>query len=97
MTDLSFINDSHLRSMISNGHQAVTQLELWSWMKTFDPNDRGFMFSSDPNVILIGRTMDTLPNPPGHSGSSFGTTMRHLQFIAKNGLDKYKAELTKNR
>jgi len=96
MADLSFIRDTHTRSMVSNGHQAITQLELWSWMKTFEP-ENGFMFSTDPNVILIGETMNTLPNPPGHSGSSFGITMRHLQFIAKNGLEKYKEELTKNR
>ena len=34
--------------------------------------------------------MEELPNPPGHSGSSFGFTMRHLHYIAKNGLDKYR-------
>lgn len=95
MADLSFINDTHSRSMIQNGHQAITQLELWSWLKTFEPGDGGFMFSSDPRIMMIGKKMDSLPNPPGHSGESFGFTMRHLQFIAKHGLQKYMEEMTK--
>jgi len=37
--------------------------------------------------------MEELPNSPGHSGSSFAFTMRHLQYIAKHGLDKYKREI----
>jgi len=37
--------------------------------------------------------MEELPNSPGHSGSSFAFTMRHLQYIAKHGLDKYKRDI----
>lgn len=95
MEDLSFISDTHTRAMIQNGHQAITQLELWPWLKTFDPEDGGFMFSSDPHINMISEKMDSLPNPPGHSGSSFGFTMRHLQFIAKHGLQKYMEEMKK--
>jgi hypothetical protein len=81
--------------MVINGYNAVTQLELWSWMKEFDPKEGGFMFSNDPNIYKIVGKMETLPNPPGHSGSSFALTMRHLEFIAKNGMDEYKKELSK--
>jgi hypothetical protein len=34
--------------------------------------------------------MHSLPDSPDHSGSSFAFTMRHLQYIAKNGMEKYK-------
>ena len=34
-----------------------------------------------------------LPTAPGHSSSTFGMTMHNLQYIAKNGLEKYKADL----
>ena len=37
--------------------------------------------------------MEELPNSPGHSGASFACTMRHLQYIAKHGLDKYKRDI----
>ena len=91
MADFSFINSDTIRRNVENGYAAVSQLELWSWLKTFEPDeDDGFMFSSHPNVTNIGNKMESLPNPPGHSGSSFAFTMRDLQYIAKNGMEKYK-------
>jgi len=91
MEDFSFINDSMTRNNMENGHAAVSQLELWSWLKTFEPSENtGFMFSSHPNVTQIGNKMHSLPDSPGHSGCSFAFTMRHLQYIAKNGMEKYK-------
>jgi hypothetical protein len=38
--------------------------------------------------------MESLPNPPGHTGSSFSFTLRHLQYIAKHGTDEYKKKVT---
>lgn len=90
-TSFDFISDLHTRSLISNGYSAVTQLELWDWMKEFTPAESdGFMWTNHPNVYRICEKMESLPNPPGHSGSSFAFTMRILEFIAKNGLDEYK-------
>jgi hypothetical protein len=91
MADFSFIRDEHTRRLVVNGYTAVNQLELLSWLKGFTPEpDEGFSWSKDPNIYLIGRKMESLPDPPGHSGSSFSFTMRHLDYIAKNGLDQYK-------
>lgn len=91
MEDFSFINDGSTRGNIENGFTAVTQLELWSWLKTFEPDpDQGFMWSNHPNISKIGKKMHELPDSPGHSGSSFAFTMRHLHYIAKNGMDNYK-------
>jgi hypothetical protein len=95
MTDFSFIRDDLTRSNMVNGYAAVSQLELWSWMKDFEPLDHeGFKWSQHPNVIRIGEKMESLPNPPGHSGFSFAFTMRHLEYIAKNGMDRYKTFMT---
>jgi len=89
MQDFSFIKDEHTRRIVANGYEAVDKLELWSWLKAFDA-EGGFMFCSHPNVSAIGNKMESLENPPGHSGFSFAFTMRHLEYIAKNGLDEYK-------
>lgn len=94
MADFSFISDEHTRSLVINGYNAVNQLELWSWLKDFDPKDDGFMCSDHPNVIMIGMKMESLPDAPGHSGCSFGITMRNLEYIAKNGMAKYKEYMT---
>jgi hypothetical protein len=95
MTDFSFIQNKLTRSNVSNGYAAVSQLELWSWLKDFEPAaNEGFAWSEHPNVIRIGEKMESLPNSPGHSGSSFAITMRHMEYIAKNGLDQYKIYMT---
>jgi len=91
MTDFSFIHDQHTRSLVTNGYTAVSQLELWQWMKEFSPEaNNGFAWSNHPNIKQIAIKMESLPNPPGHSGSSFAITMRHLEYIAKNGIEQYK-------
>jgi len=92
--DFSFIDDAHTRSLVVNGYAAVNQLELWQWLKTFEPSSDGFMWSKDPTVGIIGQKMESLPDAPGHSGASFALTIRHLEYIAKNGMHKYKEYMT---
>jgi hypothetical protein len=91
MTDFSFIRDPHTRALVSNGYTAVNQLELMGWLRNFNPKDTdGFMFTENPNINKIMAKMESLPDAPGHSGASFAITMRHLEFIAKHGIDEYK-------
>lgn len=94
MENFEFILDPSTRDMMANGHQAISQLELWSWLRNYEPEEgRGFMFSSSSNLDRIIEKMESLPNAPGHSGSSFGYTMRHLHFIAQRGMDAYRNEV----
>jgi hypothetical protein len=91
MQDFSFIADEHTRVLVANGYEAVSQLELWGWLRAFEPNpNEGFMWSSDPNITSIGNKMHEINKDIGHSGGSFGFTMRTLHYIARNGIDKYK-------
>ena len=85
-----FIRDSWERQMLENGYQAISELELWYWLRTFEPGEHGFMCSNHENIHGISKKMQSLPNPPNHSGSSFGHVMRIMEYIAKNGLEKYK-------
>lgn len=96
MEEFSFLINGDTRRIVKNGYNAVEELELWSSLKTFDPENGSFMFCNHPNVLLIGNKMEKLPNSPGHSGSSFSFTMKHLHFIAKNGIDEYKKEIIRN-
>jgi hypothetical protein len=84
ITDAEFniIPDKHSRFMLKNAHQAITLTEYWSYMKTF--SDQSFMFSSNPAVSAIMKKMSDL-GYDGHSGGSFGWTMRQMEFLAKNG------------
>jgi hypothetical protein len=59
----------------------------YTFMKTFEP-DQGFMFSINPMLKAISSKMD---DSFGHSGSSYGWTMRQVQYICRNGFNAYKA------
>jgi hypothetical protein len=56
----------------------------WEFMKTYEP-DRGFMFSKHPKLSEIESKIDQ-DGTIGHSGSSYGWTMRQVERIVKNGL-----------
>jgi hypothetical protein len=88
ITDAEFniIADEHDRFMLKNAHQAITAAEAWDFMRTF--SDQSFMFSSSPIVSDIMKKMSEL-GYDGHSGCSFGWTMRQMEFLAKNGKEVY--------
>jgi hypothetical protein len=84
ITDAEFntISDEHTRIMLKNAHQAISLTESWHYVATF--NEQSFKFSSSPAGSEIMKKMSEL-GYDGHSGSSFGWTMRHMEFLAKNG------------
>ena len=91
--DFSYLGDDHEISMTRNAYDAVSRTEMWSWLKTYKlPAGEGFMFSTHPNVVIIGQKMEECPNPPGHSGSSFGFIMRRIHEIAKLGEEAYRTK-----
>ena len=77
------------RTMYSTAFDAITQLELWPFIREFQ--QESFMFSSSPEVSRISERISQL-GYGGHSGCSFGFTMRAMEYIAKNGLDRYEQE-----
>ena len=83
--DFSFINDKHSAQMLEDGYNTITELDLWNWLSTYTPEEgKGFMFSNHENINKIGNAMKT-----GHSGASFGWTMRNMEAIAKDGWENY--------
>ena len=81
------------REMFVNAWQAITLTENWEFMKT---DIESFMWSDDPRVDIISAKMVEL-GYNGHSGASFGYTMRRMQYLAKNGEEKFKEEYLKHR
>ena len=95
--DLSYMKSEWEADMIRDGMMAIVEscessslkdrcVGAWEYMSSYSPpSGTGFMFSDDPIVNEIGRYMKI-----GHSGTSYGYTMRHLEFIAKNGMNKHR-------
>jgi hypothetical protein len=81
-----YIQDMDYKKRLVNAFQAVTLTESWSFLKR--PCE-SFMFSNDPKIDVITKKMVEL-GYSGHSGSSFGCTMRDMQFIALRGEEEFR-------
>ncbi len=82
------------REMIETGVQAVSAVEGgWEYLRAYTPpGDQGFMFSpSTGKRKEIDAEIEK--RYPGHSGASYGRTMRTLEFIAKQGWDMFAKEM----
>ena len=77
----------------------VTRLELWDWFRTeIPPENTGYCWWNHPNINKISDNLQddngNFDNP--HSGSSFASSMRNMQAIAKEGFPAWKAQYIKN-
>lgn len=79
------------RNMYETAFDAITQLELWPFMKQF--NDDSFMFSNGPEIDAIYKKIEEF-GYFGHSGCSFGLTMRTMQYISIYGLATFEEKYT---
>jgi hypothetical protein len=88
---LNFIEDNWTRVNILNGIWALNETNMWGWLRKYQPYN-GFMLSNSRELNIICQMMDSLKAPVivSHSGGSFAVTMRHLKYIAENGLDAYR-------
>jgi hypothetical protein len=83
-----YVKDSWTRDMLINAWQAINITETWDFVKQ---DIDSFMFSNDPRVNIIYNKIEEL-GYTGHSGASFGFTMRTMQYIATHGERKFKEE-----
>jgi hypothetical protein len=82
---------SHEKQMLEDAFAAMEKVEgSWDYLanKTVPEKDTGFMFSRDTMIKKISDEVDK-DGKIGHSGSSFGWTMREMEYIAKNGWTVY--------
>jgi hypothetical protein len=95
MTEQSIFNytDDHSRVMLENAYTAISLTEMWDYMKK---NSDSYMFSTDKEIKIISDKIEEL-GYHGHSGASFGLTMRNMQFIALHGLEEHKKMWLKNK
>ena len=83
-----YIKNNSEKRMLQTAYQAINILELWDYMKQ-NPGPNGFTFSHDVRVRKIYNKIEEL-GYQGHSGSSFGCTLRDMQIIAQKGEKEYR-------
>ena len=88
-----YITDSHSRKMLQNAFQAISQTEMWHYVVA--PNT-SFMFDDSDEINIINRKMNELGDM-GHSGFSYGWTMRNMQTLATIGEAEFKKYWVKSK
>jgi hypothetical protein len=71
--------DSHSREMVQDAYETAVKLELLDAIKNLNPQN-GFMFTNSQIIDKISANLKY----SGHSGCSFGWTMREVEYLAKN-------------
>jgi hypothetical protein len=67
--------------MVKDSITALTE-EDFCFIRVYEPEEgRGFMFDNNPRMNDIGKKVDRGYN--GHSGSSYGWTMRVIQYLVR--------------
>lgn len=73
-------------TMLKNAYDAVTAEGLWDFFRDQSPPaDRGYMFWGAPELKKLDPHLESV----GHSGASYGMTMRAMEAIAKKGWDQF--------
>ena len=90
--EFDFIQNERNRIFYKNAHKAISDCELWDWLRDFIVDEKkGFMFSDTVELQMIKDKMMVASSvSSAHSGSTYGSTMRTMDFIAKNGYEEFK-------
>jgi hypothetical protein len=84
--EMYYIKDKNIREMCTNAWKAITFSNNWDFVAQ---DIDSFIWSNDSRINEIANKMEEL-GYDSHSGCSFGYTMRMMQFLVKNGEDKFK-------
>lgn len=84
--EFKYIKNINSRNMLHNAYHAINQTETWDFVKK---DIESFSFSSAPEIYRISDKMTEL-GYDGHSGCSFGWTIRQMQIIAREGEQLFK-------
>lgn len=98
--DFSFLTDNPNKKgsfepdkiMYTEAFKAIESVEGgWDFMAHDDPGDGGFMFGRSKDQSMREKIDDAIckNDSMGHSGATYGITMRTMQHIAKNGWVKF--------
>jgi hypothetical protein len=91
--NFDYIQNRFERKMLSTAFEAITLTETWGFVG--QPID-SFMCSGDKRVRAIYDKIEEL-GYHGHSGSSFGLTMRNMQQLAQEGEEAFKRMRLSNK
>ena len=84
--EMKYIKDTNTREMCTNAWKAITFSNNWDFVSQ---DIESFTFSNDTRIDEITKKMEEF-GYRGHSGTSFGYTMRYMQLLAQKGEEEFK-------
>jgi hypothetical protein len=82
--DFTFLRDENERAMLEDAYKAISTTDSWEILAK-DPGEGGFMFAPTEYLDRVNKALKY----DGHSGASYGWTMRQMQYIAIHGWEVY--------
>jgi hypothetical protein len=90
--NMDYIKNQNTREMCTNAWKAITYSNNWDYVAQ---DIDSFVWSNDPRIDEISEKMIEF-GYDGHSGNSFGGTMRNMQYLVRNGEDEFKKLFDEN-
>jgi len=84
--EMEYIKDKSNREMLTNAWKAITLTNNWDFVRQ---QTDSFTSCVDPKIYDITEKMEEL-GYKGHSGRSFGLTMRSMQYLLHYGEEEFK-------
>ena len=92
MTRFDFITESSMRICLQDAYDAVTELDLWDYLKQNEFESFTY-YHKRPDREVHDALLTKADRSGLHSGASYGITMRNMEHIAKHGFDAWKKAL----
>jgi len=87
--EFEFISSENTRLYYNDAHKSISRCELWDWLRDY-PYDPKEFYTFCVKSSEFKRILDYLHY--GHSGCSLMGTIKNMNYIAKNGYEKYKTQ-----
>lgn len=91
-----FIKNESNRELYKTAHSIITECNLWDWLNSYEVDEmHGYMFTKydcDELYLLNYKLMEH-PTSGLHSGASYGTTLRIMDYIAKKGYNNFRNKI----
>lgn len=85
--NFEYVKDSTEKEMLKNAFKAISVTNLWDFVSK---DIESFMWSNANEIKKISEKMEEL-GYSGHSGTSFGWTMRAMQYLTQHGERDFKS------
>jgi hypothetical protein len=87
--EFEFITEEKTQFYYKDAHNAISRCELWDWLRDY-PYDPSEFYTFCVKCPEFNQLLKQLHS--GHSGGSLMITINNMNYIAKNGYEKYKTQ-----